>query len=337
MNRFKYITGYLVTLCKLLTTHCLLPTVNRRSLRTVYCLLLTVYCSLQTAYPQELNPQIQVTAVSTQSLGSDIQRLTTTLQQQIMTFLSTKIWTKDVFQFSERIDCSILINITSRPASDQFTAEMQIQCRRPVFKTGYNSPLFNFDDKEIQFTYVENQALNFNTQTITFNDNLTSLLAFYAYVIIAEDYDSFAPLGGTDYWKNAQLVVNSAQSAVEPGWRSSDNSFRNRYTLIDNILNPTFQPMRETMYNYHRKGLDQMYDKMDEGRAAILASIANLKEVHKNRPASFNMQLFFEAKNQELISIFKDDPINEEKTQIIDILNLIDPANQNLYSKITGQ
>jgi hypothetical protein len=295
-------------------------------------------CMLQTSFGQAaLNPQVQVTAVSTQQLGSDMQRISTTLQQQIFNFLTTVPWTKDVFQQNERIDCSILINITSRPATDQFTAEMQIQCRRPVFKTGYNTPLFNYDDKEVQFTYVENQPMNFNTQSFTFTDNLTSLLAYYAYVILAEDYDSFAPLGGTEHWKNAQQIVNSAQSAVEPGWRSSDNSFRNRYTLVDNILNPMFQPMRETMYAYHRKGLDQMYDKMDEGRAAILASIANLKEVHKNRPASFNMQLFFEAKNQELISIFKDDPINEEKTQLIEILNSIDPANQNLYSKITGQ
>ena len=302
-----------------------------------YFLFLFISCfGLQTTFAQELNPQVQVTAVSTQNLGSDMPRITNTMQQQIMSFLSTKIWSKDVFQQNERIDCSILINITSRPASDQFTAEMQIQCRRPVFKTGYNSPLFNFDDKEIQFSYIENQPFNFNTQTITFNDNLTSLLAYYAYVILAEDYDSFAPLGGTEMWKNAQLVVNSAQSTPEPGWRSSDNSFRNRFTLVDNILNSTFQPMRESMYAYHRKGLDQMYDKLEEGRAAILASINNLKEVHKNRPASFNMQLFFEAKNQELISIFKD-ATTEEKNTIIETLNVIDPANQNLYTKITAQ
>lgn len=292
-------------------------------------------CFLPAACAQELNPQVQVTSVSTQQMGSDIQRICATLQQQVFNFLSTRRWTNDNFTQNERIDCSILINLTSRPATDQFTGEMQIQCRRPVFKTGYNTPLFNYDDKEIQINYVENQPMDFNIQNFT--SNITSLLAYYAYVIIAEDYDSFSPLGGTEYWKNAQQIVNNAQSASESGWHSSDNSFRNRFTLIDNILNPTFQPMRETMYNYHRKGLDQMYDKMEEGRAAILASIDNLKEVHKNRPASYNMQLFFEAKNQELISIFKDDPLNEEKTKIIDILNLIDPANQNLYSKITGQ
>ncbi len=288
---------------------------------------------MQVAEAQELNPQVQVTAVSKNNqVGSDMQRISTTMQQQIFNFLSTRRWTNDNFQQSERIDCSILINITDRPATDQFTAEMQIQCRRPVYKTGYNTPIFNYDDKEIQFTYVENQPFDFNIQNFT--NNLTSLLAYYAYVILAEDYDTFSPLGGTEYWKNAQQIVNSAQSAAEPGWRSADNSFRNRYTLVDNILNPTFQPIRETMYTYHRKGLDQMYDKLEEGRAAILKSIDNLQEVNKSRPASFNMQLFFEAKNQEIISIFHD-ATNEEKTQIITILNVIDAADQNLYSKIT--
>jgi hypothetical protein len=284
------------------------------------------------AYAQELNPQVVVTAVSTQSLGSDMQRITNNMQQQIFNFLSSRRWTNDNFSQNERIDCSFQININSRPATDQFTAELQVQCRRPAFKTGYNSPLFNYEDKDIQFTYIENQPFDFNIQNFT--NNLTSLLAYYAYVILAEDYDSFASLGGTEYWKDAQQIVNSAQNASEPGWKSSDNSFRNRYTLVDNILNPMFQPIRESMYMYHRKGLDQMYDKLEEGRAAILQAIANLKEVHQNRPASFNMQLFFVAKNQEIISIFHD-ATGEEKAQIIEILNLIDPANQNLYTKIT--
>jgi hypothetical protein len=199
-----------------------------------------------------------------------------------------------------------------------------------VFKSGYNSPVFNYEDKDLQFIYVENQPFDFTVQN--FNNNITSILAYYAYVILAIDYDSFAPLGGSDHWKTAQQIVNAAQSASESGWRSSD-SYRNRYWLIDNILNPMFQPIRESMYAYHRKGLDQMYDKLEDGRAAILAAIDNLKEVHKNRPASFNMQLFFVAKKQELVDIFKE-ATNDEKNKLIDILNLIDPANQNTYSKI---
>jgi hypothetical protein len=296
--------------------------------------IFAVICFVQTgiSQSQELNPQVTVTAVSTQNLGSDIQRISNSLQQQIFAFLTSRRWTNDNFTQAERIDCQFQLNITSRPASDQFTAELQVQSRRPVFKTTYNTTLFNYDDKEIQFTYVENQPFDFNIQSFT--SNITSLFAYYTYVILAEDYDSFSLLGGTDMWKNAQQIVQNAQSAAETGWRSSDSSFRNRFTLIDNILNSTFQPMRESMYNYHRKGLDQMYDKLEEGRAAVLAAIANLKEVHKNRPASYNMQLFFEAKMRELIDIFHD-ATTDEKNQIIDVLNTIDPANQNQYAKIT--
>jgi len=286
---------------------------------------------LPKAFSQELNViQVTVTSVSTQSLGSDIQRISLSLQNQIQAFLANRKWTNDTYGQNEKIDCEFQLNITSRPATDQFTGELQVLCRRPIFKAGINSVLLDLDDKDIQFSYIENQPMDFNIQNFT--NNLTSLFAYYAYVILALDYDSFSPLGGTEYWKNAQQIVNSAQTASESGWRSSD-SYRNRYWLVDNILNPMFQPMRETMYSYHRKGLDQMYDKLDEGRAAILASIANLKAVHNVKPASFNMQLFFEAKMRELIDIFHDAP-NEEKTQIIDILNTIDPANQNQYAKI---
>ncbi|HXB39648.1 MAG TPA: DUF4835 family protein [Bacteroidia bacterium] len=291
-------------------------------------LLLTATCLLQTAHSQELNAQVEI--VTTQVQGTDVTRIFGNMKRQVFEFLNNRRWTNDNFQQSERIDCSILINVTAKLGTDQYQAEIEVQCRRPVFKTGYNSPLFNFQDKDLQFVYVENQPFDFTVQNFT--NNITSILAYYAYIMLAVDYDSFSLLGGSEYWKTAQQIVNAAQSASETGWRSSD-SYRNRYWLIDNILNPLFQPMRETMYNYHRKGLDQMYDKPEEGRAAILAAIDNLKEVHKNRPASFNMQLFFEAKNQEIVNIFKE-ATNEEKTKLIEILNLIDPANQNIYAKI---
>jgi hypothetical protein len=291
-------------------------------------LLLTATCLLQTARSQELNAQVEI--VTTQVQGTDVTRIFGNMKRQVFEFLNNRRWTNDNFQQSERIDCSILINVTAKLGTDQYQAEIEVQCRRPVYKTGYNSPLFNFQDKDLQFVYVENQPFDFTVQNFT--NNITSILAYYAYVMLAVDYDSFSLLGGSEYWKTAQQIVNAAQSASESGWRSSD-SYRNRYWLIDNILNPLFQPMRETMYNYHRKGLDQMYDKPEEGRAAILVAIDNLKEVHKNRPASFNMQLFFEAKNQEIVNIFKE-ATNEEKTKLIEILNLIDPANQNIYAKI---
>ncbi len=293
-----------------------------------YIALFIAFGYLPSAQSQELNAQIEI--VTTQIQGTDVTRIFGNMKRQVFEFLNNRRWTNDNFQQSERIDCSILINVTSKLGTDQYQAEIEVQCRRPVFKTGYNTPLFNFQDKDLQFVYVENQPFDFTVQNFT--NNITSILAYYAYVILAVDYDSFALLGGSEHWKTAQQIVNAAQSASETGWRSSD-SYRNRYWLIDNILNPMYTPMRESSYNYHRKGLDQMYDKLEDGRAAILSAIELLKEVHKNRPASFNMQLLFEAKNMEIVNIFKE-ATNEEKTKLIEILNLIDPANQNIYSKI---
>lgn len=291
--------------------------------------LLTAYCLLPAAHrAQELNAQVEVVTTSIQ--GTDVTRIFGNFKRQVFDFLNTRRWTADNFTQAERIDCSFLINVDQKLGTDQYQATLSVQSRRPVFKSGYNSPMFNYEDKDVQFVYVENQPFDFTVQNFT--TNITSLLAYYAYVILAIDYDSFSPLGGSDHWKTAQQIVNQAQSASESGWRSSD-SYRNRYWLVDNILNPLFQPIRDTYYSYHRKGLDQMYDKVEDGRAAILASIDNLKEVHKNRPASFNMQLFFVAKKQEIVDIFHE-ATNDEKNKLIDILNLIDPANQNTYSKI---
>ncbi len=295
-----------------------------------YCfLLLTALCLLPaSAVCQELNAQVEI--VTTAIQGTDVTRIFGNMKTQVRDFLNNRRWTNDNFTFAERIDCSFMINVDQKLGTDQYQATISVQSRRPVFKSGYNSAMFNYEDKELQFYYVENQPFDFTVQNFT--NNITSVLAYYAYVIIAIDYDSYSPLGGSEYWKTAQQIVNAAQSAGESGWRSGESQ-KNRYWLVDNLLNPLFQPIRETFYKYHRSGLDQMYDKMEDGRAAVLASLDDLKEVHKNRPASYNMQLFFVAKKQEIVDIFKE-ATTEEKTKLLDILNLIDPANQNTYSKI---
>jgi len=292
-------------------------------------LLLTAFSKLPEAYSQELNAQVEI--VTTTIQGTDVTRIFGNMKRQVFEFLNNRRWTNDNFLQSERIDCSFLINVDQKLGTDQYQATITVQSRRPVFKSGYNSTVFNYVDKDLQFIYVENQPFDFTLQNYT--NNITSILAYYAYVVLAIDYDSFSPLGGSEYWKNAQQIVNAAQSASESGWRSSD-SYRNRYWLVDNILNPLFQPIRDALYKYHRSGLDQMYDKLEEGRASVLTSIVGLKELHTNRPATFNMQLFFVAKKDEIVDIFKE-ATNEEKTKLIETLNLIDPANQNTYSKIS--
>ena len=284
------------------------------------------------SFAQELN--CQVTVSSQQVQGTDNKRIFDNLQKQAYEFLNNTKWSKDVFATNEKIECTMFINITELPNNgNYFKATIQVQSRRPVYKTSYNSPLLNYNDQNFEFVYIENQPFDFNINTYT--NNLTSIFAYYAYVIIALDYDSYSPLGGTEHWQKVQQIVNNAQSGSDAGtgWKSFDGT-KNRFWYIDNILNPMFNPIRNLYYQFHRKGLDVMYEKTDAGRAEILKSLVSLKELHKLRPASFNMQILFNAKADEIINIFKEATPNE-KTEVIETLNLIDPSNANKYSKIT--
>ncbi len=290
-------------------------------------LILFFFVSVITSVAQELNCKVQV--LSQQVQGTD-KRVFTTLQTAIFEFMNNKKWTTDAFKLDERIDCSILINVTERPSTDVFIATIQVQSRRPVFKSSYNSVLLNYNDNDFQFTYLENQPLEFNENQFT--SNLTSVLGFYAYMIIGMDYDTFSPSGGTNYLQKAQNVVNNAQSASEAGWRAFESN-KNRYWLITNMLDAPFVNIRECMYNYHRKGLDEMVTNKEGGRANILEALESLRKVHQARPLSFAMQVFFNAKSDEIINIFSG-AFADEKSKVMTLLNDIDPTNSNKYQKI---
>ncbi|MBN8696820.1 MAG: DUF4835 family protein [Bacteroidetes bacterium] len=279
------------------------------------------------SFAQELNCKVQV--LSQQIQGTD-KRVFTTLQTAIFEFMNNKKWTNDQFKLDERIDCSILINVTERPSTDQFIATIQVQSRRPVYKSSYNSVLLNYNDNDFQFTYLENQPLEFNENQFT--TNLTSVLGFYAYLIIGMDYDTFAMNGGTTYLQKAQNIVNQAQNTSETGWRAFESN-KNRYWLINNMLDAPFINIRECMYNYHRKGLDEMVSNKEGGRANILEALESLRKVHQARPLSFAMQVFFNAKSDEIINIFSG-AFSDEKSKVITLLNDIDPTNSNKYQKI---
>ncbi len=290
-------------------------------------LILLFFVSVITGVAQELNCKVQV--LSQQVQGTD-KRVFTTLQTAIFEFMNNKKWTTDAFKLDERIDCSILINVTERPSTDVFIATIQVQSRRPVFKSSYNSVLLNYNDNDFQFSYLENQPLEFNENQFT--SNLTSVLGFYAYMIIGMDYDTFSPSGGTNYLQKAQNVVNNAQSASEAGWRAFESN-KNRYWLITNMLDAPFVNIRECMYNYHRKGLDEMVTNKEGGRANVLEALESLRKVHQARPLSFAMQVFFNAKSDEIINIFSG-AFADEKSKVMTLLNDIDPTNSNKYQKI---
>ena len=282
------------------------------------------------SHAQELNCQIIIN--TSQIQGSANKQIFDQLQKSIFDFVNNRKWSNDIFGSQEKINCTFQIIINKSLGSDEYSASIQVESARPIYKSAYSSTIFNFQDDDFQFKFQQFSQLEFNENT--FQNNLTSVLAYYAYVVLANDYDSFSPLGGTQYWQKAQQIVNNAQSANESGWVSSQSQ-RNRYWLVENTLQPVFKGLRDCMYEYNKNGLDMMFEKTDEGRAAILKSLDLLMPVYKSRPASFNMQLFFNAKADELVNIFKG-ASPEEKNKIMELLSTLDPSRTNKYSKIQG-
>ena len=279
------------------------------------------------ASAQELNCQVQVL---TGQIQTSDRKVFETLQQALYEFVNNRRWTGDQYMQHERVECSMLINITERVSTDEFKATIQIQSRRPVFSTSYNSPLLNYIDRDFTFRYVEFQPLDFNETQFT--SNLTSVIAYYAYIILGFDYDSFSLEGGTAYFQKAQNIVNQAQNAVEPGWKAFEGT-QNRYWLAEEMMNVQFKPLRECMYQYHRKGLDEMSEKLAPARAQILEALIKLRKVNQDKPGAFSLHVFFLAKQDEIINIFQQaNP--DEKNQVVTLLTEIDPANYSKYEMI---
>lgn len=239
-------------------------------------------------------------------------------------------WTNDEFALEERIECSILITVTQSISTDRFKATMQIQSSRPAYMTSYNTVMLNVNDQDFTFQYVENQTLQFQENQHV--DNLTSIMAFYAYMIIGTDYDSFSPKGGEPYFQKALQIVNNAQSESERGWKAFEGT-KNRYWLIENMLNARYEAFRGVLYKYHREGLDVMQGDMETGRQAITDCIEPLKKIRLDQPNSYLLTVFFTAKVDELINIFKE-AFPDVKTRVANDLMQMDPANANKYQAI---
>lgn len=279
------------------------------------------------AQSQELNC---VVTVATPQIQSSDKKIYETMQAAIYEFMNSKKWTSYTYATEERIECTILITISNRSA-DVFTSTIQVQSRRPIYKSSYNSVMLNLIDKDFQFNYIEYQPLEFNENA--FSSNLTSVLAYYAYMIIGFDFDSYSLNGGTPFFDKAQTIVNNAQNAAESGWKSFENQ-KNRYWFIENIFNTNYTGIRECIYNYHRKGLDLMTENTASARTAITSGLEKLQMVHKNKPGSYLMQVFFNSKADEIVNIYSNaSPM--EKTKVAAICKEIDPTSANKYNQIT--
>lgn len=283
--------------------------------------LLTLTC-----FGQELNCSVSVNASQIQS--SDL-AVIEDLENAIEQFMNTRKWTNDTYRSHEKIVCNILIT-AKMPSIGSFSATVQIQSARPVFNSNYTSLLLNFADREWEFEYVESMPLEYNDNTFT--SNLTSMLAFYAYVIIGLDYDSFSELGGTPYFQRALTVVNNAQQSGFPGWQAIGSN-RNRYWLVENLNNPQMTDLRRAIYQYHRHGLDIFESNPDQARQTILNSLKEVKKVRDINPNAILVVSFFDAKGKELADIFSDGNI-QVRRQAYDIITSIDPSNRSNYEKI---
>ena len=280
---------------------------------------------------QELNCNVQISA---QRIQGSNRQVFETMQRDIYEFMNSTVWTNHIYNYSERIDCNILINLNDQLSADEFNGTIQIQLRRPVFNTSYNSTMLNFIDNSFRFRYVEFQPLEFDPGT--HRSNLVSVLAYYTYLILGFDYDSYSPLGGTEFFQMAEKIVTNAQNAPEPGWKPYDASRnRNRYWLIKNILDKEYEGVRKFIYDYDINGLDKMESRINEARTSIAESLKLIQEVYRRKPDPFIyfVQVVMESKSDELINIFSE-AFPEEKSRVVQLLTEIDPANKAKYEKI---
>ncbi len=285
------------------------------------------------AKAQELNCQVSIifdTKLEVTSVEKDIFKQ---LESVIYDMMNTTKWTNDNFEVEERINCNLQLQINSIPSSGTYAGFIQVQSSRPAFNGSYNTTVFNYQDDDVQFSFSRGAALIYSENQ--FRDNLTSLLAFYAYFVIGMDYDSFSSDGGTRYFEKARDIVSLAQSSGTPGWKSNEQGKRNRYWLVDNILHELFAPLRDCNYLYHRNGIDKMYEDKATARKEIYSALNKLIKVVAARPNSLNLLNFITAKTNEIKNLYEDAEVRD-KNNIVNLLKRIDPTNSSKYQEILG-
>jgi hypothetical protein len=298
-----------------------------------YYLIVILLCIPGFAKSQELNCNVQVSAQMIQGSNREI---FVNMQRDIYEFINNTVWTNHVFSYAERIDCNMLINLTEQLSGDDFKGTIQIQLRRPAFNTTYNSTMLNFVDNNFQFKYVEFQTIEFDPST--HRANLISVLAYYVYIILGIDYDSYSLLGGTEFFQMAEKIVTNAQNAPESGWKPYDGSRnRNRYWLVKNILDKEYEGIRAFLYEYNINGLDRLESRVSEARNSMAESLKLIQDVFRKKPDPFMyfLQIIIDAKSEEIINIFLG-AFPEERSRVVQIMTEIDPANKSKYEKITA-
>ena len=294
-------------------------------------LLIVTFWFSKLSISQIFNCEVQVIAPTLQNNPAN-EEIFSSLKNAMIEYINFGYnWTNDKFEQHEQIDVSFLLTLNSKSGND-FSGKLQITSKRPVFNSDYKSLLMSYIDKNVTFKYIRNSPIQyFEGQHV---DNLADILAYYIYMILGYDYDSFSLEGGTPYFNKADQILSICQSASEPGWKAPDgDGSNNRFWLIQNALQPQFTSLRKTFYNYHISGLDQCYINRDTCIKEITSSINDLLEIHKSRPSSLNMQLFFNAKYEELIKIYLPTSPTE-RNKIYNLVSQLDPSRIKAYNKL---
>lgn len=296
--------------------------------------LLLLMISSVAANAQELQARVTVNASRVPTTVD--KKIFTTLQTQLTNFLNNRKWTSDVFQAQEKIECNFFLNVEGTEETNVYKAAMTIQAARPVYNSGYNTAIMNFQDGDITFRYVEYQPVEFNENRVQGSDplagNLTAVFAYYVYTILGLDYNSFGPKGGDVYFQKAQNIVNNApESRGINGWKAFDGQ-RNRYWLMENLLNTRYNLVHDVMYTYYRQGLDNMYSNESGAREQILQALTQLQTVNAENPNIMFIQFFMQGKSDELIRIFRKSP-PQEKSRAADLLQKLDVSNASKYKQ----
>lgn len=281
----------------------------------------------QRANAQELNCTVEINSSQIQGSNKDV---FTSLQQAIAEYMNTTKWTDAQFYANEKIECKLYFTVKSYDESNVMTGDLQIQSIRPVYNSSYTTTLFNFKDTKVDFSYAINEPLVFSENSM--ESNLTAILNFYAYMILALDFDSFSPNGGDLYYEKAATVVRMAQSSGETGWKAFEDS-KNRSAVLSAYYDKNISPIRELLYQYHRKGLDEMVLSANKGRTSITGSLELLKKVYDVAPMSVCLSIFKDSKMDELVNIYsKASPTEKEKAY--ELLYPLYPTETSRLDKI---
>ena len=302
-------------------------------MRRIFLLIVTLFM-FSSGYSQELNAK--VTVMSGQIRSTVDKKVFQTLQTALMNFLNNRKWTQDAFQQQEKIVCNFLLNLTKEVEPNVYGAVLTIQAGRPIYNSSYMSPIVNFQDNEVTFKYIEFQQLDFNENSVSGTDplvaNLTAVFAYYVYIILGLDYDSFAPRGGDQYFKKAERIVTSAPDGRNiSGWKAFDGQ-RNRYWLAENFTNNKYTLLHDVYFTYYRQGMDKMYENENEARPQIVNALNALNTINTDNPNLMGVQFFFLGKSDELAKIFKKSP-PQEKSRASELLQRLDISNAERYKQ----